>query len=44
MAWHPPSIKHAMQNAISIGSAAHTAYQIGKGVDTVGKYLGPPLL
>jgi hypothetical protein len=33
-----------MTNAMSLASAAHTAYQVGKGVYTVGKYLAPLLL
>ena len=44
MAWHPPSVEHALQKALQLGSAAHTAYQVGKGIYTVGKFLAPLLL
>ena len=44
MAWHPPSVQHTLQKAAQLGSAAHTAYQVGKGIYTVGKFLAPLLL
>ena len=44
MAWHPPSFQHTLQKSVQLGSAAHTAYQVGKGIYTVGKFLVPLLL
>ena len=44
MAWHQPSAQRALQKAVQLGSAAHTAYQVGKGIYTVGKFLAPLLL
>ena len=44
MAWRPPSVRNALQKAVQLGSAAHTAYQVGKGIYTVGKFLAPLLL
>ena len=44
MAWKQPTVQHALQRAVQVGSALHAAYNVGKAVMTVGRYIAPLLI